>query len=173
MRLEVVDEFYSSTRLHTATELARRFGLTPSAMSYHLRALEKWGYVVRAEAGGDGRERYWRAAGDSLNIGSLRQASELVSSSFMEVTLGAARDRVMRALAYSEQFTEETRPVFVLSNSKFLLTKEQAQQFADDFDVLERRYRDLSDAAEESDDGGAARHTHVTMIMVPEVPPGQ
>src|SRR5665811_311433 len=42
----VIDELYSGSVL-TATEAAKICGLSPSAMSYHLRALEKWGIVVR------------------------------------------------------------------------------------------------------------------------------
>ena len=38
-RLEVISELYSTQVSRTATELATQTGLTPSAMSYHLRAL--------------------------------------------------------------------------------------------------------------------------------------
>jgi DNA-binding transcriptional ArsR family regulator len=55
-RLEVISELYSTQSSRTATELAQQTGLTPSAMSYHLRALQKWGIVVPAEAGADARE---------------------------------------------------------------------------------------------------------------------
>src|SRR4051812_30868928 len=45
----------------TATELGRVAGLTPSAMSYHLRSLEKAGLISPAPGRGDGRERVWQA----------------------------------------------------------------------------------------------------------------
>ncbi len=45
----------------TATELAELVGLTPSAMSYHLRALERAGLIQNAESRGDGRERLWQS----------------------------------------------------------------------------------------------------------------
>lgn len=60
-RQQVIDELYSGSVL-TATEAARICGLSPSAMSYHLRALEKWGIVVRDDTSSDGRERPWRAS---------------------------------------------------------------------------------------------------------------
>jgi DNA-binding transcriptional ArsR family regulator len=47
----------------TATECARVCGLSPSATSYHLRALARWGLVEEAESRGDARERLWRAVG--------------------------------------------------------------------------------------------------------------
>ena len=42
-RLIVLDELFASQTTRTATELASMCSLTPSAMSYHLRALEKYG----------------------------------------------------------------------------------------------------------------------------------
>jgi DNA-binding transcriptional ArsR family regulator len=63
----VIDALYAGQVL-TATECAALAGTTPSAMSYHLRALEKYGLVVRAQARGDGRERPWVRAGDRLSI---------------------------------------------------------------------------------------------------------
>ncbi len=45
----------------TATESAEIVGLSPSATSYHLRALAKVGLVEEAPGRGDGRERRWRS----------------------------------------------------------------------------------------------------------------
>jgi DNA-binding transcriptional ArsR family regulator len=45
----------------TATECAEIVGLSPSATSYHLRALEKFGLVEEAPSRGDGRERVWQS----------------------------------------------------------------------------------------------------------------
>jgi len=45
----------------TATECAKIVGLSPSATSYHLRALAKVGMVEEAPSRGDGRERVWRS----------------------------------------------------------------------------------------------------------------
>lgn len=42
-RIEVISELYATQVSHTATELAARTGLTPSAMSYHLRASRNGG----------------------------------------------------------------------------------------------------------------------------------
>lgn len=66
-RQRVIRELYAGEVL-TATDAARLCGLTPSAMSYHLRALEKWGIVARDEPSGDGRERPWRAAARSFEV---------------------------------------------------------------------------------------------------------
>jgi DNA-binding transcriptional ArsR family regulator len=66
-RLAVLDELFAGREL-TATECAQIAGVSPSAMSYHLRALAKAGIVVPAEPSADGRRRPWRAAGSSLRL---------------------------------------------------------------------------------------------------------
>jgi DNA-binding transcriptional ArsR family regulator len=55
----------------TATDLAEIAGLTPSAMSYHLRNLERAGLIETAEGRGDGRERLWRRVHSGYEIESL------------------------------------------------------------------------------------------------------
>ena len=55
----------------TATECAHIAGLSPSACSYHLRALAKHGFVEEDPAGGaDGRQRPWRARMVAIQISS-------------------------------------------------------------------------------------------------------
>ena len=66
-RQRIIDELYAG-RVLTATECAELAGLTPSATSYHLRALERWGIVERADTSTDGRERPWRASAGSVVI---------------------------------------------------------------------------------------------------------
>ena len=66
-RVAVLERLFAGSVL-TATECAAVAGLTPSAMSYHLRALEKYGLVGRADPTGDGRERPWRALGTGMRV---------------------------------------------------------------------------------------------------------
>lgn len=66
-RLAVLEELASGRQL-TATECAEIAGLSPSAMSYHLRNLERAGIVERAPSTGDGRERPWRSAGTYVRV---------------------------------------------------------------------------------------------------------
>ncbi len=54
----------------TATECADVAKLSPSACSYHLRALARYGFVEEERAAGaDGRHRPWRATAVGLSIG--------------------------------------------------------------------------------------------------------
>ncbi len=58
-------------RARTATECAEVVSATPSACSYHLRELERFGFVERDEAtpSTDGRTRLWRAAAVGFSLG--------------------------------------------------------------------------------------------------------
>src|SRR5512135_594423 len=68
-RLLVIQRLFSGEPA-TATSLAEAAGLSASAMSYHLRALERFGLVERAKPTGDGRERPWRATGRTIRVDS-------------------------------------------------------------------------------------------------------
>ena len=134
----VIDELYSGSVI-TATEAAHICGLSPSAMSYHLRALEKWGIVVRDDRSGDGRERPWRAGANDLSVGrpdralgaSVRQASNTVISTFM-AGLNKAVD------AHLDKAPEAKS--IKMSRGRLYLTDEEAAALNRDLDALVQRY---------------------------------
>lgn len=59
LRLDLIEVLGEMGRA-TAAECARRLGSTQASCSYHLRQLQKYGFVQQAEVRGDGRERPWR-----------------------------------------------------------------------------------------------------------------
>ncbi|MBT2532348.1 winged helix-turn-helix transcriptional regulator [Arthrobacter sp. ISL-48] len=134
-RLEVISELFSTQVSRTATELAVQTGLTPSAMSYHLRALQKWGIVVPAGASGDARERRWKAAGTDFTINS---GGGPASPEFavLDLELDAFR---RRAAAYARARDERRRsgapaeaPTAVaLATSLLYLTREQQAELTE------------------------------------------
>ncbi len=73
----------------TATQVADVAGLSPSACSYHLRALARYGFVAEDRSGvADRRHRPWRAlrtaitvGGDPGRPGALRAAERLLFES--------------------------------------------------------------------------------------------
>jgi DNA-binding transcriptional ArsR family regulator len=137
-RQQVIDELYSGSVL-TATEAAQLCGLSPSAMSYHLRALEKWGVVVRDDVSSDGRERPWRAAAQSLNIGrsdgassaSMRQAANAVMSMYL-----IGLNKKVDAWLQSEPQAKDAR----WSSGRLYLTDEEAAGLNRELDELIERY---------------------------------
>lgn len=128
-RLEVISELYSTQVSRTATELAAQTGLTPSAMSYHLRALQKWGIVEPAATAGDARERRWRAAGTDFTINS---GGGVASPEFavLDLELDAFRRRVNAYAKVRDQRRHDGEPtespgVVVLSSNLLYLTPAQ------------------------------------------------
>ena len=134
----VIDELYSGSVI-TATEAAQICGLSPSAMSYHLRALEKWGIVVRDDPSRDGRERPWRAGANDISVGrgdgasgaSARQAANAVVSTFM-----AGLIKAVDAFLDKEPEAKGVK----ISRGRLYLTDEEAAALNRDLDALVQRY---------------------------------
>ena len=61
LRVEIIRALRSDGPA-TATALARRLGESSGSTSYHLRQLERHGFVEEVPDSGDGRDRWWRAA---------------------------------------------------------------------------------------------------------------
>ncbi|MFI5086397.1 MAG: ArsR/SmtB family transcription factor [Actinomycetales bacterium] len=166
VRLDVIDELFGSEDTYTATDLAKRFGLTPSAMSYHLRALEKWGYLVRAEPSADGRERLWKAAGETLEVGDKASASALVASTLIDIQLASLRDRVKAALAAASAAGEDgDAEDLMLAQSKLRITDAESKEF-------QRRYHELVDEFRQRHRSGTEpglKKMHLTAVLIPEI----
>ncbi|MCX5068695.1 winged helix-turn-helix domain-containing protein [Micromonospora lupini] len=73
-RIAIMEYLSSREGGGTATECAEIVGLSPSATSYHLRALAKFGLVEQAPSRGDARERVWRTLSPSLMVDAGREA---------------------------------------------------------------------------------------------------
>jgi DNA-binding transcriptional ArsR family regulator len=140
-RLEVIDVLFSGEVL-TATECAAIVGITPSAMSYHLRALEKFGIVQRAETRGDGRERPWVRAGDVLRIDlrDKRGAPSSVAATEVLIQSSLALDttkliQAMRADATSD-LDRTWAGTTTYNRDRLVLTPEEARTLAVAIDEL-------------------------------------
>ena len=97
-RMAVIEVLYRSRSAMTSTQLAELAGLSPSAMSYHLRSLERFGVVRRAEGGEDAREQPWERAGASLQVSPRARDSSIASRSAAGVLMAATMDRDRQAL---------------------------------------------------------------------------
>lgn len=162
-RLAVMDELFAGRRL-TATECAEIAGLSPSAMSYHLRALEKWGIVERAEASGDGRERPWRAAGEGFSIESSEpRASAVAESAMASRVLDRTRRYLLDWLAREDRQKDAADDITALGGGTRWMTDEEAvelsQAFSDLMDKYPRASTDLRPPG--------ARRVQVTFVVVP------
>jgi DNA-binding transcriptional ArsR family regulator len=140
-RLEVISELYSTQVSRTATELAAQTGLTPSAMSYHLRALQKWGIVVPAATAGDARERRWQAAGTDFTINS-GGGMAIPEFAVLDLELDAYRRRVDAYAKTRDERRKRGEPAdgpssVVLASSLLYLTPAQRAELNERiFDLL-------------------------------------
>jgi DNA-binding transcriptional ArsR family regulator len=98
LRVRMYDEL-SSRGPATASELARRFGESTGATSYHLRQLAKHGFIEEDPTRGTLRERYWRATPGNQRFASqqtLRTAAPATREAVRLVTSEWNRGRIER-----------------------------------------------------------------------------
>jgi DNA-binding transcriptional ArsR family regulator len=107
-RIEIVDHLSTTGASVTATECAELVGLSPSATSYHLRELAKYGLVEQAPSRGDGRERLWRAVNASLWIEGDVNAPESLAAERALVDVCMDRD-VVRVRDFMDRQADEPR----------------------------------------------------------------
>ena len=84
----------------TASEAGRRIGESSGSTSYHLRQLARFGLVEEA-GGGRGRERPWRATGESTawpNVADTPEQAE-ASQLLTRVVIAGYGERLERWLA--------------------------------------------------------------------------
>ncbi|RZU72774.1 helix-turn-helix protein [Micromonospora kangleipakensis] len=127
-RLAIMEHLSSLEGGATATECAEIAGLSPSATSYHLRALAKFGLIEPAPSRGDARERVWRAFSPSYYIEPGRSAdSEARAAERALVEAHTARDAqrtfdwLDRAAGEPAEWYDAAR----LSDTLLLLTAEE------------------------------------------------
>jgi DNA-binding transcriptional ArsR family regulator len=165
-RLLVVDELYQGSE-RTASELARITSLTPSAMSYHLRALERWGIVERGDPREDGRVRPWRAAGRSLTWDSKMSVSAAAAQDVIAGgVLEQLRDAFRRWTAAEPGESESWREVPSLRRSFLWLTDEEAHAFLSEVDKVVKKHLRGRDAEQHPE---GTRRVLYLMGFVPTV----
>ena len=150
----------------TATECAETAGLSPSACSYHLRALARWGFVTETD-GVDRRERRWQAEGPIVigeHDGPRRADVQAAEHLLTAMTIDRARERVLAYLDESDAESPDWREAATISSRNLLMTADELA------DVL-RRIDDLLDPYRESqrrdDAPDGARRVHVHSSAVP------
>jgi DNA-binding transcriptional ArsR family regulator len=152
----------------TATECAEVCGLSPSAVSYHLRALAKWGLIEDAESRGDGRERVWRAVrggGFATRGGFGAPGGVGAAQQFMYRRSAAISDqRTERYLAAAADEPPEWQDAVVTSTSQILVTAAELEELSTQIHALMEPYRLAARRDDAPDD---ARKVFVNLRMLP------
>ncbi|WP_336920919.1 helix-turn-helix domain-containing protein [Aquipuribacter sp. SD81] len=136
--------FARAGRTMTATELAAQAGITPSAMSYHLRSLARHGLVRRADPDGDERERPWSAAGAQVVVRSPSGAGTQARAA-LDLLVGGMLDRLaasLHALSARADHDDPAWRVGGLSPATLQLTAEEAADLHTELHALVGRYAD-------------------------------
>jgi DNA-binding transcriptional ArsR family regulator len=133
----------------TATECAELVGLSPSATSYHLRALAKAGLVEEAPGRGDGRERVWRGVGGHGYTVRLEKDADpeakQAERELIEAFLTWEDARLRQYLARVEQEPHHWFDASFFNEAELILTADELRRLGEDFQQLispfRRRYR--------------------------------
>ena len=142
-RIAIVEYLNNSGAAVTATECAELVGLSPSATSYHLRELAKFGLVEQAPSRGDGRERVWRSVGTGLRIDAEADTPEVADASAALIDLYLERD-VAKAREYvKRQHSEpaEWRDAGALMGHQLTLTADELKALNAKVSELVEPYR--------------------------------
>lgn len=148
-------------------QCAAEVGESVASCSFHLRMLEKYGFIERAAQ--RGREKPWRVrGGSSLDArpdrevpGSLHAVQELAS-----LTVTREADRVTRFLASGVDEPEEWLQAVTISTAGFWATSEELKQLGEDVRDLVRRFAGRTSEPANRPEG--ARHARLFATVNPD-----
>lgn len=153
----------------TASECAERLGQTVANCSFHLRVLEKAGFIERAEP--RGREKPWRSASSRrvLEPDPESSASFLAVSELITVTMTHISGRLARYIREDSQTDDPRwRDATGLNQETLWLTVEEAQELLSQLRALTEPFHGRSDAPETRPTG--ARLVRLATLIHPEAP---
>jgi DNA-binding transcriptional ArsR family regulator len=131
VRLELLEHLARNADGATATECATVVGLSPSATSYHLRALSKVGMIHDAPSRGDGRERVWQASHTSYDLSTDQEVSPdevAAQTALLEIFLARQNDKVLRFLATARDGSQEWLQQSVVVDRTLVITVSEMEQ---------------------------------------------
>ncbi|GAB3810729.1 ArsR/SmtB family transcription factor [Micromonospora zhanjiangensis] len=129
-RIEIMEHLASTGEGVTATQCATLVGLSPSATSYHLRELARYGLIEQAPSRGDARERVWRSAVQGWSLGGDLAEPEARAAERGLIDVHLARDfaRIRHWFVEQQDAPRPWQDASELSNQLLLLTAEELAQ---------------------------------------------
>jgi predicted ArsR family transcriptional regulator len=138
----------------TATALAHRLGLNSGATSYHLRQLEKHGFISEDEERGNARDRWWRAAHESTQTDLAASASPEEHDTYdgyLQAVAIVSHERLQRSLEERRSLPEDWQDAGDLSDWNIRLTPARAKEMVEAVHSLVETYADAPDATEDAE----------------------
>jgi DNA-binding transcriptional ArsR family regulator len=163
-RVAIIDALASGDEL-TATECAKLTGLSPSATAYHLKFLERHGFVEAAGGRRDGRQRPWRAPARprTIDLDPVTAAGEAAAVAVADAHFEQTRQLGDAFMATMSAEPEEWRLAARLSNSDVWLTADEAAEVGERIDAVIDAYRGRTIR----DRPDASRRVRVTHLVIP------
>ena len=153
----------------TATECAEVTGQSPSACSYHLRALAKWDLVTESD-GRDRRERRWASKGRFVVGDHDEPRGPDVVAAEHQLVAQVLERATARALAWMDASDEEPkawRDVTVISNTALRITADELATLLGQVEALLSPY---AAGERQSDDPDDRRLVYFHLSAVPGRP---
>ncbi|HEY7225324.1 MAG TPA: helix-turn-helix domain-containing protein [Micromonosporaceae bacterium] len=139
VRLALLDHLGQRPDGATATECATVVGLSPSATSYHLRALAKVGMITAAPSRGDGRERVWQVSHEGYELSTDQDATTeevAAQSALVELFLARQNDKVLRFLTTGRYAAPEWFAQSMVAERALVLTSDELKTLTERIDKL-------------------------------------
>lgn len=160
---------------HTATQCSVAVDASPSACSYHLRHLERFGLVERADdqsdPAPDGRERLWQASATGFSFGGPPSAATpALSAAQHALSLAAIDDNARLAKSYvgvADTLPDEWQDAAAFATYGIAVTPGELTTLVAAVDALLRPYI----AATRNDPPATGERVHVTLQAFPRTEP--
>ncbi len=148
LRVQLLDAL-STYGPATASGLADRLGESSGATSYHLRQLEKNGFVREDTTRGNARERWWERVpgGITLDVSGLHPASaERAAGELVLAEWQRNRDRLLRDFLNRGEETVglDWVTASAIQTTDLRLTRAQLQELNDEMLAIAGRYAERS-----------------------------
>src|SRR5690349_9549908 len=142
----------------TATSLAIRLGLNTGSTSYHLRQLEKHGFVVEDETRGNARDRWWKAAhqmtqSDSAELTTPEEHDTY--DAFLQDVAMIQHERLLRSLDERRLLPPVWRDSSDMSDWAVRVTPARAEELVKALHAVVEQFTE--------DDDPAARPFHINL----------
>lgn len=155
----------------TATAIGEAVGISPSAASYHLRALARFGLVVDA-GNGTGRNRPWRAAGTGFMfepVEHVRPAAQAAVQLLAAQLIARGEEETLAFIAGESSLGPDWRAASHIANATLNVTAAEAVEVVRQIDAVLAPYL-RSTRADAPEDAVPAR---LLIRLFPRELPGQ
>ena len=141
LRVQILDTL-STYGEFTASGLAERLGESSGATSYHLRQLERHGFVREVAGKGTGRERWWERVPGGIHLDATTEITDTTAGRAAVMTVMRQWERHRSSLLqdFQERGYDELPKEWIdasnVATVSLRLTREQLKEIVDGWDAF-------------------------------------